>query len=216
MKQMPDFQALRVEYASQSLDEYEVQPDPVQQFAAWFEQAVAAGLREPNAMALATATPDGVPSVRIVLLKECDARGFVFFTNYDSAKGRELARNPRAALCFYWNELERQVRITGEVERVPVEESDAYFGVRPLKSRYGAAISPQSRAIPNRQWLEERMAEWESRHGEDGPPRPEHWGGYRLKPQSFEFWQGRRSRLHDRVLYLPDGPGNWKRSRLAP
>ena len=213
---MPDLTSLRLDYTAQSLDENEVDRNPFRQFALWFDQALAAQLREPNAMTLATATLAGVPSARIVLLKEFDERGFVFFTNYASQKGRELAENPAAALVFFWNELERQVRIQGTVERVPAEESEAYFQVRPLKSRFGASISPQSSTIPGRLWLEERMADLEAEYGEVGPPRPEHWGGYRLAPGSIEFWQGRRSRLHDRVLYTRSAAEEWSITRLAP
>ena len=212
---MPDLTSLRLDYSAQSLDEHEVDRDPVRQFSLWFDQAVAAQLREPNAMTLATATRDGVPSARVVLLKEFDAGGFVFYTNYASQKGRELAENPQAALVFFWNELERQVRIQGAVERVSAEESEAYFNVRPVKSRYGASISPQSSTIPSRKWLEDRMAALEGQYGESGPPRPEHWGGYRLTPRAIEFWQGRRSRLHDRVLYTRAGE-SWTITRLAP
>ena len=213
---MPDLNSLRLDYTAQALDENEVNPDPVLQFSTWFDQAVAAQLREPNAMTLATATPDGVPSARIVLLKEFDEHGFVFFTNYDSQKGRELAQNPHAALIFFWNDLERQVRLQGTVERVSRQVSEAYFKVRPVKSRFGAVVSPQSEAVPGgRLWLEQRMAELEAHYGEDGPPCPEHWGGYRVTPHLYEFWQGRRSRLHDRVLYQKSQAG-WKISRLAP
>ena len=212
---MPDLTSLRLDYTALSLDEHEVDRDPVRQFSLWFDQAVAAQLREPNAMTLATAPRDGVPSARIVLLKEFDERGFVFFTNYASQKGRELAENPHAALVFFWNDLERQVRIQGTVERVPTAESEAYFKVRPVKSRYGASVSPQSSTIPGRKWLEERMAALEAEFGEQGPPRPEHWGGYRLAPQAIEFWQGRRSRLHDRVLYTREAE-EWSITRLAP
>ena len=214
---MPDLTSLRLDYTAQSLDEYEVDADPVRQFSIWFDQTVAAQLREPNAMTLATASSDGTPSARIVLLKEFDERGFVFYTNYQSQKGRELEENPRAALVFFWNDLERQVRVQGAVGKVSREESEAYFKVRPVKSRFGAAVSPQSKAIPGRKWLEERMASLETEFGDAGPACPEQWGGYRLAPQTIEFWQGRRSRLHDRVLYTRGTPGGlWKISRLAP
>jgi pyridoxamine 5'-phosphate oxidase len=212
---MPDFAALRIEYALRALDEKEVDPDPLGQFDRWLHQAVEAGLREPNAMTLATSSRDGMPSARMVLLKGVDGGGFVFYTNYGSAKGTELERNPHAALVFFWNELERQVRIEGTVGKVSRQESDAYFAVRPLKSRFGAAVSPQSEVVPGREWLENRMRALEAEFGEAGPPRPEHWGGYRLIPERLEFWQGRQDRLHDRVLYLLK-EGVWRISRLAP
>ena len=215
---MPDLASLRLDYTAQSLDEYEVDRDPVRQFSLWFDQAVAGQLREPNAMTLATATAAGVPSARIVLLKEFDERGFVFYTNYASQKGRELAANPNAALVFFWNDLERQVRLQGVVEKVTREESEAYFKVRPVKSRYGAAVSPQSSVVPGgRKWLESQMAALEAEFGDKGPECPEQWGGYRLTPYLIEFWQGRRSRLHDRVLYTRgEGTDVWKIQRLAP
>ncbi|HEY3738839.1 MAG TPA: pyridoxamine 5'-phosphate oxidase [Bryobacteraceae bacterium] len=212
-----DLASLRLEYSAQSLDESEVDRDPVRQFSYWFDQAVAAGLREPNAMTLATATLQGEPSARIVLLKEFGERGFVFYTNYESVKGRELQENPRAALVFFWSELERQVRLRGGIEKVTREESEAYFRVRPVKSRFGAAASPQSRIVPGRKWLEDQVTALEGEFGESGPERPENWGGYRLKPESIEFWQGRKSRLHDRVLYTQtDTGGVWNIVRLAP
>ncbi len=216
MKAMPDFDALREEYKTATLDESEVRPDMYAQFHEWFEQAVASGLREPNAMTLATASADGSPSARIVLLKGVDDSGFTFFTNYASVKGRELAENPRAALVFYWNELERQVRIQGTVEKVSREETVAYFAVRPRKSQIGATVSPQSQVIPDRKWLEDRMEEAEAKLAGGVPECPEVWGGYRLRPHTVEFWQGRRSRLHDRIVYRLQADGSWVRERLAP
>lgn len=213
---MPDFHALREDYKSATLDESEVCPDMYEQFDAWFAQAVSSGLREPNAMTLATATLDGIPSARIVLLKGVDPTGFTFYTNYASAKGRELAANPHAALVFYWNELERQVRIQGTIEKVTREETLEYFAVRPVKSQLGATVSPQSEVIPSRQWLEDRMSEAEGQYAGAAPECPEVWGGYRLRPYTVEFWQGRRSRLHDRILYRSQADGHWSRVRLAP
>lgn len=217
---MADFNRLREDYKHATFNESDADPDPIRQFEHWFDQAVASGLREPNAMTLATASPDGQPAARIVLLKGVDQRGFSFFTNYASAKADHLASNPRAALVFFWNELERQVRILGRVEKVSREETEEYFSVRPLKSRIGAIASPQSRVIPGREWLEARVAEVEAQYGsEDNPPPcPEHWGGYRVLPDSIEFWQGRRSRLHDRLRYSKhEGPEErWSIERLAP
>lgn len=205
---------LRKEYARERLDERDVAADPITQFAYWFNEALRASLPEPNAMTLATADTHGRPSARIVLLKGYDANGFVFFTNYESRKGRELADNRHAALLFHWVELERQVRIEGEVTRVSEAESEEYYRARPLGSRLGAWASPQSAVLPRREDLEQRLADATARYGDD-PPRPAHWGGYRLAHACLEFWQGRPSRLHDRIRYTrPDG--NWKVERLAP
>ena len=210
---------LRKEYKLASLDEADVAENPFQQFDQWFKEASAAELPEPNAMTLATAvaTTHGFarPSARIVLIKDFDERGFVFFTNYDSRKGQELAANPLASLLFHWVELERQVRIEGRVEKISAEESDAYFASRPLLSRVGAWASPQSRPIRDRPWLEAQFAAIAEKFKED-VPRPPHWGGYRVVPEVIEFWQGRRSRLHDRMLYTKQAGGAWKIQRLAP
>ncbi len=207
----------RKDYDRGSLDEATVDPDPVRQFAAWYDAAVAAGIPEPEAMTLATATADGRPSARVVLLRSFDARGFCFFTNYESRKGRELADNPHAAVTFHWAELERQVRIEGRVERTTAAESDAYFQSRPSGSRLGAWSSPQSRVISNREALEALVARYRAEHPDDAAiPRPPHWGGFRLVPERIEFWQGRPSRLHDRLRFEREPAGGWKLERLAP
>jgi pyridoxamine 5'-phosphate oxidase len=205
---------LRKEYVRGRLTEAAADPDPIRQFAAWFAEAATAGVIEPNAMTLATATPDGWPSARMVLLKQFDERGFVFFSNYRSRKGAELAANPRAALCLWWPPLERQVRVEGTVERLGVAESRAYFASRPRGSRLGALASPQSAVIPSREALERRFAELESAYPGD-VPLPEGWGGLRVVPDTIEFWQGRADRLHDRLRYRRD-QGGWTRERLAP
>lgn len=205
---------LRQEYMRESLDEHDVAPDPFEQFKRWFDEAVDAQMPLVNAMTLATVSAAGQPAARIVLLKEADARGFVFYTAYKSRKGRELTANPAAALLFHWAELEREVRIEGRVEKVSAQESDQYFASRPLGSRHAAIASPQSKVVPDRATLEALLAEAEKRHG-DKPRRPPHWGGYRLVPEALEFWQGRPNRLHDRVLYTRNARG-WKIERLAP
>jgi pyridoxamine 5'-phosphate oxidase len=206
---------LRREYARARLDESTIGPDPLVEFARWFAEAQKAELPEPNAMTLATATAGGVPSARVVLLKGFDQRGFVFFTDYRSRKGRELAENPRAALVFYWGELERQVRITGSVSRTSREESESYFRTRPAGSRMGAWTSQQSRVIPSRSFLEDGLRAIEAKYQAGDVPLPPYWGGYRLLPDAIEFWQGRENRLHDRICYLREA-GGWKIERLSP
>ena len=212
---MPDLPDLRQSYDRSTLDRDDLPADPLDLFAAWFADAQAAGVPEPNAMTLATATPEGRPSARIVLLKGADARGFSFYTNHESRKGRELDAHPFAALVFWWGPLERQVRIEGRVERVGAAEADAYYASRPRGSRLGAWASPQSMEIPDRSVLDRRLAEAEAAHPAD-VPRPAFWGGYRVIAEAVEFWQGRPSRLHDRFLYRRDAAGAWTPVRLAP
>ncbi len=213
--------AIRSDYLRARLDEGDVASDPYVQFGKWFDEALKSELPAQNAMTLATAGADGAPDARIVLLKGFDAgpgagkEGFVFYTNYASRKGRELAENFRATLLFFWAELERQVRIEGTVTKVTAAESDEYFVSRPLGSRLGALASPQSEVLHSRSILEARIEDMSARYG-DNPPRPEHWGGYRVCPLAIEFWQGRPSRLHDRLLYTRQPDGSWKIERLSP
>jgi pyridoxamine 5'-phosphate oxidase len=198
------------------LHEHDLDTDPFALFARWFEEARAAGAFEPEAVALATATPDGRPSVRMVLGKGFDERGFAFYTNYRSRKGNELEANPRAALLFHWPDLGRQVRVEGPVERLPPEESEDYARTRSRGSRLSALASPQSRAVRSREWLEERVAELGREHEHDEIPLGDEWGGYRLRPDAWEFWQHRPDRLHDRFRYLPAAGGGWEIERLGP
>jgi len=206
---------LRTDYRRAALSETEVAEDPIAQFSRWFDEAVQAQVHEPNAMCLATATPDAYPSARMVLLKGVDARGFVFYTDYRSRKGQELADNPCASLCFFWAELERQVRIAGAVQRVSRSESEAYFQSRPLPSRLGAWSSTQSSVLASRDVLETELAGITARFGDGPVPLPDHWGGFRVVPEEIEFWQGRPSRLHDRIQFRREA-GVWVRRRLSP
>jgi pyridoxamine 5'-phosphate oxidase len=208
--------AIRKNYSQKSLSETEVAADPIQQFSGWWDEAVASEIDEVNAMTLATASLDGMPAARIVLLKDFSAGGFSFFTNYNSFKGQQLAENPKACLVFFWKELERQVRITGLIEKLPAAASDAYFQSRPVGSQVGAIASPQSQVIENREWLDEHYAKLEKSLAAQQIERPSHWGGYIVRPVIVEFWQGRPSRLHDRLQYTLDESGTWKIERLAP
>ena len=209
-----DVAHLRLDYARESLTERDVDPDPILQFEKWFEEALHAGLIEPNAMTLATSTRDGHPSARVVLLKGADANGFVFFTDYRSRKGAELDTNPHVSLCFWWDALQRQVRISGTAVRVSREETAAYFHTRPHGSRVGAWASQQSATLASREMLEKEVERLERAYPDD-VPLPPHWGGYRVTPASLEFWQGRPSRLHDRIVYTRNGSA-WKIGRLSP
>jgi pyridoxamine 5'-phosphate oxidase len=211
-----DIAAIRKDYSQKQLLESDIANEPIQQFSKWWNEALASQIDEVNAMTLATSSIDGMPSARIVLLKGFDNRGFTFFTNYDSYKAKQLSENPKACLVFFWKELERQVRITGIIEKVSDRESDDYFNSRPEGSRVGAWASPQSRVIENRVWLDENYDTLNNKMKGGNIERPKHWGGYMVKPVIIEFWQGRPSRLHDRIQYTLEENGNWKIERLAP
>lgn len=213
---MTDIASIRKDYTQQTLSEKDVYSNPFNQFTQWWKEAVASDIEEVNAMTLATASADGIPSARIVLLKGYDENGFVFYTNYDSYKAQQLAENPRAALLFFWKELERQVRITGIIEKVSAAESDEYFASRPQGSQIGAWCSPQSHVIENREWLEKKVEAMTAKFDGASILRPQNWGGYRVKPVTVEFWQGRSSRLHDRIQYTLGENGDWSIERLAP
>ena len=207
---------IRRDYAHKSLLENDVDASAINQFAKWWDEAVNSKIEEVNAMTLATASLDALPSARIVLLKEFNEKGFVFFTNYESYKAQQLAENPKACLVFFWKELERQVRITGLIEKVSGQQSDEYFQSRPESSRIGAWASPQSRVIENRNWLDDKFNELVNKMEGNSTKRPPHWGGYIVKPVVIEFWQGRPGRLHDRIQYTLEDNGGWKIERLAP
>lgn len=206
---------IRTDYRLSTLEESNITANPIEQFTRWWNDAINSKVIEVNAMTLATSTSDGKPSARIVLLKDYDERGFVFYTNYESNKGKMLAENPNAALVFFWKEIERQIRIEGNVEKVSVEEEDAYFFSRPEGSRIGAWASPQSTVIETREVLEANATYYAAKF-KNNIPRPPHWGGYRVMPLKIEFWQGRSSRLHDRIQYTKTAQGSWKAERLAP
>jgi pyridoxamine 5'-phosphate oxidase len=211
-----DIAGIRKTYSQKTLSEESSDSNPITQFDKWWKEAVASDIGEVNAMTLATASADGIPSARIVLLKGFSENGFVFFTNYDSFKGKQLLENPKACLVFFWKELERQVRITGIVQKTSDEESDEYFFSRPYESQLGACISPQSTVIENREWLESKYSEFEKQSSKLTIQRPSHWGGFIVKPVIIEFWQGRPSRLHDRIEYSLQENGKWTLIRLAP
>jgi len=213
MKEIAD---IRKDYQLETLSEADVAADPILQFGKWWDEAVKSDIDEVNAMTLATVNKDGIPAARIVLLKEYDAKGFVFFTNYNSHKGEELLQNPHACLVFFWKELERQVRITGTTAKISLEESIAYFNKRPDGSKIGAWASPQSLAVAGKAWLKETFDYYRERFKHGEIPKPPHWGGYRVQPFTIEFWQGRPSRMHDRILYTLQTNGSWNIERLAP
>ena len=213
---MDNIAGIRKDYAHKVLIESEVASDPIKQFERWWQDAVNAAIPEANAVTLATAYADGVPSARVMLLKGFSEKGFVFYTNYNSHKGRQLTENPRACLVFFWKELERQVRVTGIVERTSDEESDQYFKSRPIASQVGAIVSPQSEVIESRDWLDDRNTMLIEQLVNSDIVRPRHWGGFLLKPVIIEFWQGRPGRLHDRIQYSLSEDGKWKIERLAP
>jgi pyridoxamine 5'-phosphate oxidase len=209
--------SMRITYKLDQLGDSDVLPDPIDQFRIWFEEVLATDVLEANAMVVSTVDAQCRPSSRTVLMKRFDERGIVFFSNYSSQKGREIAANPYVSILFYWPSLQRQVRWSGRATRLPDEESDAYFRQRPRGSQIGAHVSPQSAPIPDREWLSARYDEVAAAFGEDGEvPRPENWGGFRVEPESIEFWQGRENRLHDRILYRLSPEGTWERSRIAP
>jgi pyridoxamine 5'-phosphate oxidase len=207
---------LRQEYVRGTLNKADIDPDPLNQFQRWLGEAIAAQLPEPNAMTLATADRTGRPYARVVLLKGCDADGFVFFTNYRSDKGRQLAENPRVALVFLWLELERQVRVEGVAGKIPAAESEAYFRTRPRESRLGALASRQSQVVASRRLLDERFQSLDAQYPDDNIPMPHQWGGYRIRPEMLEFWQGRHGRMHDRLRYRRQAGGGWLLERLEP
>lgn len=211
-----DIAGIRKTYSQKILTEQFIDTNPISQFNIWWQEAILSDIDEVNAMTLSTSSADGIPSARIVLLKGFTEKGFIFFTNYNSYKGKQLLENPKACLVFFWKELERQVRITGIVQKTSTQESDEYFHLRPIASQMGACISPQSTIIENREWLEKRYNEFEKQNSADTVQRPFHWGGYIVKPVIMEFWQGRLSRLHDRIEYSLQEDGEWKLVRLAP